>query len=131
MMKAIRAHLIKKQYEIIDSMNAKASKEEGHEEVKEAKSANYGADFAPLMALGPGIHLYFEVQRKLIKLFAIISLISVFMMVIYASFGGMSYLETQTIWHKVSFGNMGFPEAVCAKDLLFSDADKVEMFARC
>ena len=26
---------------------------------------------------------------------------------------------------------MGFPEAVCAKDVLFSDADNVEMFARC
>jgi len=84
-----------------------------------------------MIGLGPGIYLYFELQKKLIKVFALLSIMSIFMMCIYASYGGMSYLPTQTFWHKVSFGNMGFPEAVCSKDILFGDADNVEIFARC
>jgi hypothetical protein len=44
------------------------------------------------------------------------------MMYIYASFGGMDYIgEDQSFLHKSSFGNIGFPEAVVIREVLWTD----------
>jgi hypothetical protein len=41
---------------------------------------------------GPGMYLYFELQETLLKAFCWLSVIGIFMMYIYSSMGGLSYL---------------------------------------
>jgi hypothetical protein len=44
------------------------------------------------------------------------------MMAIYGNFGGMSYIgDNQTFLHKYTFGNIGFPEAVVIREVLWME----------
>ena len=68
---------------------------------------------------GPGVLSYFDLYYELMKVFAIMTLIAIPMIYIYYSMAGMSYLAgEQSFVQKFSFGNMGFSDAICQKDVV-------------
>jgi hypothetical protein len=49
-------------------------------------------------------------------------MIAALMMLIYANFGGMAYIgDDQSFFHMTSFGNIGFPEAVVIREVLWME----------
>jgi hypothetical protein len=70
---------------------------------------------------GPGVLSYFELIRQLQRTFFVIVPLAVLMMMIYSAFGGMNFIgEDQGFMHKYSFGNIGFPEAVVVREVLWT-----------
>jgi hypothetical protein len=134
MMKTLRQWVLKNKHLQEDDLGIDANTSQNEklaERFYNQNTASYGNDRKDIVSLGPGIQLYFELQFRLIKVFSILSLLSMAMMAIYASFGGMEHAENQTFFHKVSFGNMGFPEAICSKAMVFADTGLVDISARC
>jgi len=61
--------------------------------------------------LGPGITNYFVMQRYLIRVLALISFLCLPVICVYVSFDGLNGIEGLSLIPRMSFGNMGFPEA--------------------
>jgi hypothetical protein len=58
-------------------------------------------------------------------------LLAIPMMFIYSNFGGMDYIgEDQSFMHKYSFGNIGFPEAVVVREVIWTELHMVNGASR-
>jgi hypothetical protein len=102
-----------------------------NEELYKGMEHGEDEDDIALMSYGPGVSLYFNIQKKLITMFLIFSVFASIMMYIYSQQGGMNYLEDHPFIHKTSFGNMGFPSAICSRRLMTPEAETVKMHASC
>ena len=67
---------------------------------------------------GPAILLYFFIQKSLIRIFIVLAVLSAPMIFIYSAFGGIDNSSDISTISTTSFGNMGFPEAICAREAL-------------
>ena len=60
------------------------------------------------MRYGTGIVNYFLLMERMIKLLTILSIIAVPQMLIYSFFDGFNYTESESLYARLSFGNMGY-----------------------
>ena len=74
---------------------------------------------SPFISYGIGIRNFFKLQGSLIKLFILLTLISIVQMIIFSTYNGLDHLGDQvTISAKLSFGNVGFPTSTCAMNTI-------------
>ena len=90
-------------------------------------------DYDPVTPYGTGVRSYFTMQKKLLRVFAILSALSIPMLIIYASFGGMSWNPSAGLYQKLSFGNMGYSGPICVKTVLnnFNSSTVVPLYSDC
>ena len=68
---------------------------------------------------GASVVEFFRLQKRLLFLFLILSLIAAVQMLLYAHRGGLEYMNTKVpTYVQTSFGNMGFAKPVCSKDVV-------------
>ena len=74
----------------------------------------------PFLQYGVGVKNFFELHRKMLWMFAFLSLIALVQMVVYLSFGGLSYMKGEALhfFTKISFGNIGFASTICGKNII-------------
>ena len=81
---------------------------------------------------GPGVLSYFDLYYELMKVFAIMTLLAIPMIGIYYYMGGMRYLEAdQSIVQMFSFGNMGFSNSICQKDVVLDYNSQITLYSEC
>jgi len=76
------------------------------EDGKKKKKRNYNPD-SPFLLYGVGIQNYFVLQERLIKLFCLLTLVSIPQMLIYNYFDGYNYTREDSLFTRLSFGDMG------------------------
>ena len=67
----------------------------------------------PYLRLGYGMHSYFQVLQQLMCMMGLIMVLSVPLMLTYASFDDLKYASGDYAWNQYSLGNMGGAEAIC------------------
>jgi hypothetical protein len=70
-------------------------------------------------------------QVKLLKTFLVLTIMAIPIMVIYGTFDGYSSLSSVSFASKISFGNIGFSEALCDKNLIESNQNSVALSFTC
>ena len=67
---------------------------------------------------GIGIVNYFILQERMIKLLVIMSIIAVPQMLVYRFFDGFNYTESESLYARLSFGNMGYSSNYCGMNMI-------------
>jgi hypothetical protein len=80
---------------------------------------------------GPGVAIYFDMMLKLFHIFILFTIISIPMMITYGLVGGNNAYSFQDIQLMLSFGNMGFPQAVCSKSVLLAGDTTLKLSTMC
>jgi hypothetical protein len=122
--RAVRVAMVKKinQYNEKEELYQKFTPPKRRRSTIGSKSVLEDDETDPMARFGPGVLSYFELIRQLQRTFCTILLLVIPMMFIYSSFGGMDYIgEDQSFLHKYSFGNIGFPEAIVIREVLWTE----------
>ena len=75
----------------------------------------------PFLVYGSGVKSYFTMLKTLIALFSFLSLLAAAQMGIFKYADGLNYENSFSKYIDYSYGNMGIPRQVCAKNILFND----------
>ena len=85
----------------------------------------------PFLLYGVGIQNYFVLQERLIKLFCLLTVISIPQMLIYSYFNGYNYRLDDTLYTRLSFGNMGQSSSNCGKNFINWDESQTRLHFQC
>ena len=99
--------------EIDEKMESIAQRRSSDKSSKKATSKD------PVLKYGVGMKEYFFIQTSLIKSFLVLALLATIQMIIMGGFDGLDYLgESVSFAAKVSFGNMGFAQFLCSREII-------------
>jgi len=77
----------------------------------------------PFLKYGTGIQSYFSFQVDLIRLFVMLSLLSIPSLIIYSNSRGLTEIsDNVTTLEKLSFANIGFADTVCSRFPFMQDS---------
>ena len=87
----------------------------------------------PFLRYGVAVQSFFELHRKLMWLFAFLSIFAFIQMLVFFAFGGLNYLneDSMHINSRFSFGNMGFAGVTCGKNVISWDSDTTPLYFQC
>ena len=87
------------------------------------------------LSYGVGIASYFKLQKGLISLFVVLSILASIQMLLFSQIGGLSYIEKLTgMYALTSLGNMGFAKRICAKqtiDIQGGSSSEIQLLIDC
>jgi len=80
---------------------------------------------------GAGILNYFELQRQLMKMFCVLSLLAIPQMILFYSFGGLRNVGDVGLYVETSMGNIGFSTSDCSKAPIYFMEESTPLHFTC
>ena len=74
----------------------------------------------PFLKFGVGIKNFFRLQVELIRIFALLSIIAIIQMIVFAHMDGLDFLgyDKVSFYARTSFGNMGYASSLCSHTII-------------